>query len=75
MHQPPLTPHEHIARIALLSEAIEAEMAQLWEKCEECDRILASNALAPVVTFDGFTLRISSRAIALETNLRQVEAA
>ncbi|MGG6297818.1 hypothetical protein ACQ4M4_25780 [Leptolyngbya sp. AN02str] len=75
MHQSGLTPHEHIARITLLSEAVETELAELWAKCEGCDRILSSSALAPVVTFDGSTLRISSRAIALETNLRQVEAA
>jgi len=75
MHQPPLTPQQHIDRITLLSEAIETELAQLWAKCEGCDRILASNALAPAVSFDGNTLRISSRAIALETGMRQVEAA
>ncbi len=64
-----------LERIALLGEALDHELAQLWHQCEAMTRAIAPSVHIPTAAIEGDVLKLSSRPVELVRQPCETEAA
>ena len=64
-----------LERIALLGEALEHELAELWQQCGDMARAIAPTTHIPTAAIGGDVLKVSSRPIDLVRQADETEAA